>query len=224
MWLNPLGFGKVLLKIRGHEEDIQGLSWSPSKYRDVLLEDRDHSFGDTEGKNAQKFEVDSMLAVSSRDKTVSIWSTKTGQQLASIRLPGLGNGSKSKMDASKMTWTTCFWWKREILFTSGNHGELLEWNLDRLSKRPNANIFKCDGQSNEMQVLKKIYLPRNVYVFFFVMEFRWCTRNTQGQFTASIPQDTAFNPAVKTEALSHSTGKVTLLTSTSRHSHPSYTP
>jgi len=157
--VNILGAGKIKQKIRFHDEDIQGLSWSPSRKREVFLGGlrsvkvvgpKDDA--DTEGEEAAADE--SLLAVSSRDRSITIWSEKSGRQVATLRLPGGGN--RNKYDNKVMFWTTCFWWQREILLSSGVHGELLEWNLDKITKKTNDGIFRSDGFGHsEVQVVHK---------------------------------------------------------------------
>ena len=71
-------------------------------------------------------EDESLLAVSSRDKSLTIWSERSGRQVAVLKLPGSGNRN-NRGENRVMNWTTCFWWQREILMSSGVHGELLEW-------------------------------------------------------------------------------------------------
>ena len=102
-----------------------------------------------------RYEEDSLLAISSREKSISIWSTKTGRQLASLRLPGSGI-NRNKGSSDKTTFNTCFWWKHNILLSSGIHGELLEWNLDRLIKRTADGILRStDGNSPEVQIVHR---------------------------------------------------------------------
>ena len=73
--------GKTFHKIRAHDEDIHGIDWSP---KDIVHE-------------TLKCEDDDLnlpLAVSCRDKTISIWSSKTSKRLATLKLP------KTKTDSS----------------------------------------------------------------------------------------------------------------------------
>ena len=159
------GNGKIVQKIRGHDEDIQGLSWSPSKYHDVLLDSRGSSNhldnradSQLSWRNKEEMyqphDVDSLIAISSREKSISIWSTKTGRQVASLRLPGT-SGQKNKSNSDKMTFSTCCWWKRNILLSSGIHGELLEWNLERFDKKTSDGIFRSDGNGGEVKIIHK---------------------------------------------------------------------
>ena len=166
------GNGKILQKVRGHDEDIQGLSWSPSRYRNVIL---DNNFLQNSGSDKEDnllswrnkdnvditYEEDSLIALSSREKTISIWSSNTGRQLVSLRLPGSG-GAKNKSSSDKMTFSTCHWWKQNMLLSSGIHGELLEWNLDRLVKRTADGILRTDGNGPEVQVIHREH-ARNLY-------------------------------------------------------------
>ena len=101
-----------------------------------------------------KYEEDSLIAISSREKTISIWSTKTGRQLVALRLPGTGGG-RNKGPSDKMTFTTCYWRKRNLLLSSGAHGELFEWNLDRLIKRTADGILRSEGNGPEVNVIHR---------------------------------------------------------------------
>ena len=151
-------------KVRGHDEDIHGISWSPSKFHDTLLNsssknsmvnaESDLSWRVNDVSN-NSYEEDSLIAISSREKTISIWSSKSGRQLASLRLPGSGSG-RNKGSSDKTTFNTCFWLKHNVLVSSGVYGELLEWNLDRLIKRSADGILRSsDGNSPEVQVLHR---------------------------------------------------------------------
>ena len=112
------------------------------------------SWRDSESTN-QVYEEDSLIAISSREKTISVWSTKSGRQLANLRLPGSGSG-RNKGSTDKTTFNTCFWLNRNTLLSSGIHGELLEWNLDRLIKCTADGILRStDGNSPEVQVLHR---------------------------------------------------------------------
>ena len=48
---------------------------------------------------------------------------------------------------------TCHWVDRNVLLTSGFHGELLEWRMDKLKRKPTGAIFISDG--SDAKVLHK---------------------------------------------------------------------
>lgn len=54
-----------------------------------------------------------------------------------------------------MTFTTCYWWKREILLSSGIHGELLEWNLGKMTKRIADGTLRSEGNGPEVQLIHR---------------------------------------------------------------------
>ncbi len=71
------GKGHVLHKIRAHDMDIQGLSWCPEPFN--VFEDAP--------KEDEK-EADLLFAVSSRDKTFTVWSARTAMKVAAIMPAG----------------------------------------------------------------------------------------------------------------------------------------
>ena len=66
---------------------LQGLDWSGSETPEIFKDIRD-----TEKEENDSF---SLLAVSSRDKTVSIWQLKDASKMAELKLPFSRGGNKS---------------------------------------------------------------------------------------------------------------------------------
>ena len=88
--VNISGKGRVIHKIRAHDEDIQGLDWSletPEVFKNSLS-----SIADDEDQSASS----NLLAVSSRDKTVTIWNWKDASKLAELKLPSGPRGGTNK--------------------------------------------------------------------------------------------------------------------------------
>jgi gem associated protein 5 len=147
--VNISGNGKIVHKIRAHDEDIHGLDWSPSLTRDVLKDEEDSN---DEG---------SILAVSSRDKSVSIWSLKTASKLAHLRLP-MAKTNNNYNYKSEQSWITLKWFKYNLILVGGASGELCQWNLDKLSKKSPGLVVKSDGQGDEFQILHREHF-KNLY-------------------------------------------------------------
>jgi hypothetical protein len=59
---------------------------------------------------------------------------------------------RSYIDALFSVRTVCHWLKPDVLLTSGVHGELLEWQLNRLKRKGSGDFFS-DGQ--EARVLHR---------------------------------------------------------------------
>ena len=90
--VNISGKGRVIHKIRAHDEDIQGLDWSletPEVFKSSL---EASEADDEENQSASSF----LLAVSSRDKTVTIWNWKDASKLAELKLPSGPRGGTNK--------------------------------------------------------------------------------------------------------------------------------
>ena len=69
--VNVQGSGKIVQKMRGHDEDVYGVSWSPCT--GVMIGDTSYD--------------EWLVASSSRDKTVRVWSEREGRSVHTIRLP-----------------------------------------------------------------------------------------------------------------------------------------
>ena len=128
--VNTQGTGRVLARLRGHEEDVYSLAWSPSTTTKL---------GETEHEEW-------LLASSSRDRTVRVWSQSEARPVLTLRLPGQ---DKRRSDHS---WISLCWFSPTTLLSAGAGGELLSWQLDVpgrkggleykvLSREHNRNLF-----------------------------------------------------------------------------------
>ena len=127
--VNIQGNGRVLSRLRGHEEDVYGLSWSPGSMTKL---------GETEYN-------DWLLASSSRDKTVRVWEEKEGRSVLTLR-------HQDRKGKGEHSWISVCWPSSNIILSGGPGGELVSWNLDStgrkggfefkvLSREHNRNLF-----------------------------------------------------------------------------------
>ena len=105
--VNTQGTGRILTRLRGHEEDVYSLAWSPSA--SSRLGETEHS--------------DWLLASSSRDRTVRFWGQREGRSVLTLRL----QQDKRRTD---QTWVSLCWPSPTTLLSAGAGGELLSWRLD----------------------------------------------------------------------------------------------
>ena len=132
--VNVSGKGRLLHKIRAHDQDIQGLDWCPETPEIFKEETKDEN----ENENLENL----FLAVSSRMKTISIWRLKDASQVALLKVPS----HRSQKDESP--WITLNWFDSNTILTSGAQGELGQWKLDKLTKN-DKHMIKSDGSGEE---------------------------------------------------------------------------
>ena len=74
-------------RIKAHSEDIQAVCWAPTPRNPFLSEQEQVEVEDVD--NPEK-----LFAVASRERRFSVWSAKTGMQVASIMLAADHHHSK----------------------------------------------------------------------------------------------------------------------------------
>ena len=137
MLVNTQGTGRVVTRLRGHEEDVYSLAWSPSTSTKI---------GETEHDEW-------LLASSSRDKTVRVWGQGEGRSVITLKLPQ----DKRRTDQS---WISLCWSSPSTLLSAGATGELLCWRLDRpgrkggleyrvLSREHSRNLFSISAHQDK---------------------------------------------------------------------------
>ena len=136
--VNIEGSGRVLQKMRGHDEDVYGVAWSPAS-TGLVLGGQEH-----EGW---------LVASSSRDRTVRVWSAAEGRTLHTIKLPPGPGQDRRQQGAGQHSWVTCSWPAPATLLSSGAGGELLAWQLDKPGRK---------GQGSEWRVLSREH-ARNLF-------------------------------------------------------------
>ena len=152
--VNINGRGRIIQKIRAHDEDIQGVDWCHESIPDIF-ENLEFLKDDDNRHN--------IIAVSSRDRSLSIWSLKTGGILAKLKIP-----STYRNDSP---WITMKWFSQSLILVSGAQGELCQWDLSKLTKKSfdNNMVMKSDGSGEEFKVLHCEH-QKNLYCMAVVNE------------------------------------------------------
>ena len=122
--------------MRGHDEDVYGVVWSPTT--SVTIGETEHS--------------EYLLASSSRDKTVRVWSSKGGRQEHCLRIQDGGRGQRGGGGAP--SFITLLWASSSQILSSGGQGELLVWDLAKSNKRSG-----CDAREKTRPITRGQIVP-----------------------------------------------------------------
>ncbi|XP_078121651.1 gem-associated protein 5 [Sander vitreus] len=128
--------GEVTHRLRGHEDEIHSLAWSPLAGEDAFYsrpEDSEANGGVSAGDAAGCY-----LASGSKDQTVRIWSSAKGKAVMTLKLPYLKKrGSAVDPGVKERLWLHVHWPKGRPtqLVSSCFGGELVMWDLTRAGKQ-----------------------------------------------------------------------------------------
>uniref|UniRef100_A0A8C3G1B7 Gem nuclear organelle associated protein 5 n=1 Tax=Cyclopterus lumpus TaxID=8103 RepID=A0A8C3G1B7_CYCLU len=128
--------GEVTHRLRGHDDEIHSLAWSPLVSEDALcsrLEDIEATSGVSAGD-----EKGCYLASGSKDQTLRIWSSAKGKSVMTLKLPYLKKrGSAVDPGVKERLWLHVHWPKGRPtqLVSSCFGGELVMWDLTRTGKQ-----------------------------------------------------------------------------------------
>ncbi|XP_070839743.1 gem-associated protein 5 [Chaetodon trifascialis] len=128
--------GEVMHRLRGHDDEIHSLAWSPLAGEDTLYsrpEDSEATSGVSAGD-----EKGCYLASGSKDQTVRIWSSARGKGVMTLKLPYVKKrGSAVDPGVKERLWLHVHWPKGRPtqLVSSCFSGELVMWDLTRTGKQ-----------------------------------------------------------------------------------------
>ncbi|XP_037322661.2 gem-associated protein 5 isoform X2 [Pungitius pungitius] len=128
--------GEVMHRLRGHEDEIHSLAWSPVASEEVLQsrpEDPEAAGGASAGD-----EKGCYLASGSKDQTMRIWSSAKGKSVMTLKLPYLKKrGSAVDPGVKERLWLHVHWptGRPTQLVSSCFGGELVMWDLTRTGKQ-----------------------------------------------------------------------------------------
>ncbi|CAK6979066.1 gem-associated protein 5 [Scomber scombrus] len=140
--------GEVLHRLRGHDDEIHSLAWSPLANEVALFsrpEDSEATNGIATGEERGCY-----LASGSKDQTVRVWSTAKGKAVMTMKLPYLKKrGSAVDPGVKERLWLHVHWPKGRPtqLVSSCFSGELVLWDLTKTGK----HRWSLFGSSSEGQ-------------------------------------------------------------------------
>ncbi|KAI2651116.1 Gem-associated protein 5 [Labeo rohita] len=143
--------GEVVHRLRGHDDEIHALAWSPQPREEPLYgrseDNTDGGNGVTEGA-----EIGCYLASGSRDQTVRIWSTARGKGVMTLKLPFLKRrGTGVDPTVKERLWLTVHWPKGRPsqIVSSCFGGEIIMWDLMKSGKQKWSLLgSSSDGQNH----------------------------------------------------------------------------
>ncbi|XP_075958255.1 gem-associated protein 5 isoform X1 [Anarhichas minor] len=130
--------GEVMHRLRGHEDEIHSLAWSPMASEDALFSRPEDMEGSATGGGSAGDEKGCYLASGSKDQTMRIWSSAKGKSVMTLKLPFLKKrGSAVDPGVKERLWLHVHWPKGRPtqLVSSCFGGELVMWDLTRTGKQ-----------------------------------------------------------------------------------------
>ncbi|KAM6907183.1 gem-associated protein 5 [Xenentodon cancila] len=149
--------GEVTHRLRGHDNEIHSLAWSPLSGEDALYSRNEDGEGSGRVSTEEK---GCYLASGSKDQTVRIWSTAKGKGVMTLKLPYLKRrGSAVDPGVKERIWLNVHWpeGRATQLVSSCFSGELVLWDLTKTGKQ-RWTLF---GASSEGQNHSRIVFNMN---------------------------------------------------------------
>ncbi|XP_044077410.1 gem-associated protein 5 isoform X1 [Siniperca chuatsi] len=153
--------GEVTHRLRGHDDEIHSLEWSPLASEDALYSRPEDGEGTTSGVKG------CYLASGSKDQTVRIWSSAKGKGVMTLKLPYVKKrGSAVDPGVKERLWLHVHWPKGRPtqLVSSCFCGELVMWDLTRTGKQ-RWTLFgtSSEGQNHSRIIfnLSSVHLQDN---------------------------------------------------------------
>lgn len=150
--------GRVLQRLRGHDEDVLCVAWCPvpgenfKTYQDLDNPNSQSPNAEADAVKPMDFGSEGhLLASSSKDKTVRIWSSLRGRQIAVFKSPK--SNQFAREDKTK-SWSTLLWNPNNAnhVYVSSSGGEILKWNLDSGPSQKPASISSAKVLSHNRPV------------------------------------------------------------------------
>uniref|UniRef100_A0A669B928 Gem nuclear organelle associated protein 5 n=1 Tax=Oreochromis niloticus TaxID=8128 RepID=A0A669B928_ORENI len=138
--------GEVIHRLRGHDDEIHALAWSPVAREDALYTRPEDGEGNVVflcfivgslAYNIKHLEG-CYLASGSKDQTVRLWSTAKGKGVMTLKLPYLKRrGTAVDPGVKERLWLSVHWPKGRPtqLVSSCFSGELVMWDLTKSGKQ-----------------------------------------------------------------------------------------
>ncbi|XP_048853566.1 gem-associated protein 5 isoform X1 [Brienomyrus brachyistius] len=128
---------EVVHRLRGHDDEVHGLSWSPQPGEELLYSRLGES-PEASSEVSAGGERGCYLASGSKDQTVRIWSTTRGKGVMTLKLPSLKRrGVGVDPGVKERLWLTVHWPKGRPthVVSSCFGGELVIWDLVKSGKQ-----------------------------------------------------------------------------------------
>nr|XP_014342172.1 PREDICTED: gem-associated protein 5 [Latimeria chalumnae] len=130
--------GEVIHRLRGHDDEIHSIAWSPQPNEEDFYNRQDENQDDINGEPVQESSVKGcFLASGSKDQTIRIWSSSKGKGVMMLKLPFLKRRGGADPAVKERIWLTLHWppGRPTQIVSSCFGGELLLWDLTRSGKQ-----------------------------------------------------------------------------------------
>ncbi|KAM9333778.1 gem-associated protein 5 [Pholidichthys leucotaenia] len=148
--------GQVVHRLRGHDDDIHSLAWSPLACEEPFYARAEDAEGTACENSAAAEEKGCYIVSGSKDQTVRIWSSAKGRGVMTLKLPFLKRRSSAvEHGVKERLWISVDWPKGRPtqIVSSCFGGELLLWDLTQAGKHKWTQFAAASDSQNHSRIV-----------------------------------------------------------------------
>nr|CAB3248745.1 gem-associated protein 5 [Phallusia mammillata] len=149
------GRGSVLRKLRGHNNEIHSIIWSPHCNEDIFFPENENSTEDTTAQHNEKSPLEGIIATGSKDRTIRLWTLSKGKCVKLLKLPSRPSKGKRVNDETTRLYVMLLWSENSIsqFFSSSFNGDVISWDVSKHDKEMYQVLSSDNPDSGHQRVV-----------------------------------------------------------------------